>query len=129
MKTFKKVLVYGFFIWLIPFIISFAIFPLRGSNRALFESIMPVVIAICAVIFTALSFKFIDLKFVRNGAIYGFSWMLISIALDLIVFLREPMNMSLYEYFIDIGIAYLIIPVIAIGTGFAFENKIGWLNK
>ena len=54
LKSFKKALLYGFFIWLIPFIVAVFIFPIRESNRPLFESIMPVVVTLSAVSFSIL---------------------------------------------------------------------------
>ncbi len=42
MKSLRRALVFGFLIWLLPFVVSILIFPLRTSHRALFESIMPV---------------------------------------------------------------------------------------
>lgn len=53
----RKSLLFGFLVWLIPFIVSVAIFPIRTSSRALFESIMPVVITICVVVFAVLYFR------------------------------------------------------------------------
>jgi len=46
MKKYSKVVLFGFFIWLIPFVVSFLIFPIRESQRALFESIIPVVVTV-----------------------------------------------------------------------------------
>ena len=54
MNRYLKVGLFGFFIWLIPFIVSVLIFPLRAMQRPLFESIMPVVIAIWTVFFAVI---------------------------------------------------------------------------
>ena len=54
MKSIKKILLYGFLIWLIPFLVSILIFPLKTSTPALFESITPVVITIWVVLFSLL---------------------------------------------------------------------------
>ncbi len=43
MKSVKKALLFGFLLWVIPFVIAFLIFPIRNSDRPLFESIMPIV--------------------------------------------------------------------------------------
>jgi len=40
----KQVISYGLLIWAVPFVVAMIIFPLRTSNRSLFESIMPVVL-------------------------------------------------------------------------------------
>ena len=41
-KYVKWIIGFGILIWLIPFLISFVVFPLKDSNRPLFESIMPI---------------------------------------------------------------------------------------
>lgn len=57
MKLIIKILVYGFLVWLIPFVISILIFPLKDSLPSLFESIMPVAVVVCVVIFSILYFR------------------------------------------------------------------------
>ncbi len=54
MKKYLKVGLFGFLAWLITFVVSVLIFPLRTSQRPLFESIMPVVVTLCAVLFSIL---------------------------------------------------------------------------
>ena len=48
MTSVRKAVLFGFLIWLIPFVVAFIIFPLRESSRPLFESIMPVTVAVDA---------------------------------------------------------------------------------
>ena len=124
MKSIKKTLFYGFLIWLIPFIIAFLIFPIRESNRALFESIMPVVITASVVFFAYLYFKKVDSNFVKEGVMLGITWLAISFVIDLAMFMQEPMKMSFSDYIMDIGLTYLIIPTITIGFGYLTKTKI-----
>ncbi len=118
MKSLRWALLFGFLIWLIPFIVSILIFPLRTSNRALFESIMPVVVTLCAVVFSIMYFKKLDGGFVREGIVLGVIWFAISILIDLLMFMWGPMKMTFVEFMMDIGLTYLIIPTVAIGFGF-----------
>jgi hypothetical protein len=67
MKKSGKIILYGFIIWLVPFLVSFAIYPLKASNNALFESIMPVIISIITAVFTVLYFKKVRVNFRREG--------------------------------------------------------------
>ncbi len=124
MKSIKKFLLYGFIIWLIPFVTAFLIFPIRESNRALFESIMPIVITISVVFFAYLYFKELDNNFVKEGIILGVIWLAISFVIDLAMFMQGPMKMSFTEYVMDIGLTYLIIPTITIGFGYLSKTKI-----
>ncbi len=114
-------MVFGLLVWLIPFIVSILIFPLRTSNRAPFESIMPVVVTLCAVVFSILYLRNLEEGFVREGLLLGVIWFVISIAIDLLMFMWGPMKTTCAEYTMDIGLTYLIIPTVTIG--FAFVKK------
>lgn len=120
----KIVILYGILIWLGPFLISFLIFPLRDTNRPLFESIMPLVLTIMVVFSSVLYFKKIDRRFIREGFIIGVIWFVINILIDLVLFIPEsPMQMTFSEYMMDIGLTYLIIPVITVGFGFLMRKS------
>jgi hypothetical protein len=60
MNKYLKIFLFGFLIWLIPFVVSIIIFPFHQSNRPLFESIMPVTVTLCVVVFAILYFKKIN---------------------------------------------------------------------
>ncbi len=71
MKSLKLAFIYGFLVWLIPFVIAFLIFPLRNSDRLFFESIMPVAVTCVAVIFTVLYFKKVEVEFLKERILLG----------------------------------------------------------
>ena len=122
MTSIKKAIRYGVIVWLIPFVVAFAIFPIRESNRALFESIMPVVVVAAAV---ALAIRYLrhSKNSQQESVRLGVLWLAISIAIDLAIFLPpSPMQMSFMTYVQDIGLTYLIIPICTIGIGRAFEH-------
>lgn len=115
---------FGFLIWLIGFAVAVLIFPLRTSQRPLFESIMPVLITVSTVLFSVLYFKNLKAGFRRKGVLIGVVWLIISLVIDLPLFLLEsPMQMSLPDYIMDIGVTYLIIPAVTFGFGFLLEQK------
>ncbi|MBN1391515.1 MAG: hypothetical protein JW947_01785 [Sedimentisphaerales bacterium] len=124
MKKYLKVVLFGFLTWLVPFTVSFLIFPLKSSNRAFFESIMAVVVAISAVLFTVLYLKKLSSGFLREGILAGIIWFVINIVIDLMLFMEGPMKMSFADYIMDIGFTYLIIPAVTIGFGFLLQRKI-----
>lgn len=116
-------MLFGFLIWLIPFIVSFFIFPLRSSSRPLFESIMPVVLTSAVVLFTVQYLSKINREFVKEGIFIGIVWLIISLVFDLILFMPEsPMKMTLSDYMMDIGITYLIILIIPAGLGYLMDK-------
>jgi hypothetical protein len=122
MNRYLKIGLFGFFIWLIPFVVSVLIFPLRTSQRPLFETIMPVVIAIWTVFFAVIYLSGLKSDFQREGIFIGTAWFLISIILDLLIFVDGPIKMSLWDYATDIGVTYLIIPTITFGFGYLMEH-------
>jgi hypothetical protein len=124
MNKYVKIGGFGFLIWLIPFLVSFVIFPLRDTNRPLFESIMPVVLTIVVLIFSILYFMRVDKDFIGEGILVGIVWLVISIIIDLVMFMPESeWQMSLSDYMMDIGLTYLIILFIPISLGYLLEKK------
>jgi hypothetical protein len=122
MNNYLKICLFGFLLWLIPFVVSILIFPLRVSQRPLFESIMPVVIVIWTVFFSIMYLSGLESDFQKAGAFIGLAWLFISIFLDLIFFWEGPMKMSLLDYAMDIGVTYLMIPFITFGFGYLLEH-------
>lgn len=108
---------------MIPFVVAVLIYQVRNSDRPFFESIMPVVIVICVVFFSALYFRKQQGKYFKDGIITGLVWLAISIIIDLVMFMQGPMKMDFVDYIKDIGITYLMIPVITIGTGYLMEKQ------
>ena len=121
MNKYVKIGLFGFFLWLIPFAVSVLIFPLRTSQRPLFESIMPVVIAIWTVFFSILYLTRTGGGFLKEGISIGLAWLLLSIILDLMIFMGGPLKMPFLDYVTDIAVTYLIIPTITSGFGYLME--------
>lgn len=118
MTSVRKAILFGFFIWLIPFGVAFAIFPLREASRPLFESIMPVVVTLATVTFGVSYFRQVTSNPVREGLVLGLLWLAMSVGIDLPLMLAGgPMQMTLGEYMGDIGLTYLIIPAVTVGIG------------
>lgn len=124
MNKYVKLVGFGFLIWLIPFLVSFVIFPLRDANRPLFESIMPIILVLTVMIISVLYFKKIEKESLKEGLIAGVLWFVLSLVIDLMLFLpASPMQMSFSDYMMDIGLTYLIILIIPIGIGALVSKK------
>jgi hypothetical protein len=107
-------LLLGFFDWLLPFVVSFVIFPLRKGNYYLFESLMTVLVVLSAVIFSVIYFT--QKVSLREGVVLGILWLAINLVIDLLLFLpKSPMQMPFSVYMSQIGVKYLSIPIITIG--------------
>ncbi len=118
-------ILYGFFAWLIPFVASFFFYTREGTltiDIFLFKSIMIIVGLISAAFLLISYFKKIDSNYLKEGIVVGIVWFGINILLDLLVLI--PMSgMSIADYFTQIGLRYLVIPVMTIMVGFVLANK------
>ncbi len=123
MTSVRKAVLYGFLIWLVPFVVAVAIFPLRESSRPLFESIMPVVVTIITVTLAVRYFRQVTHDYVREGMLIGALWLAICVLIDApLMLLGGPMQMTLGEYMGDIGLTYVMIPAITVGIGAALGS-------
>ena len=124
MNKYIKMAVLGFLVWLGPFIVSILIYGWHDTHRALFESVMAVILTVVVVKATFLYFINTDKDFFTDGILLGIIWFVISVVIDLILFLPEsPMQMSLADYWMDIGLTYLIIIIVPIGFGWLLHKK------
>jgi len=123
MKSIKRAIFYGFLIWLIVFAVAMLIYPLRSSNRPLFESLMPVALVTCVTAFAVLYFQRVESRPLREGILLGVVWFIANLAIDQLMFSWGPMKMSFADYMADIGLTYLLIPVIAIGIGYLLAKR------
>jgi hypothetical protein len=120
MGSLRRAVLYGVTVWLVPFVVAFLIFPLRESNRPLFESIMPVAIALVVVVLAVSQVRRAGRASVRDGVLLGVLWLVISTAIDApLMLLGGPMRMTIGQYVADIGVTYLMIPIITTGIATA----------
>jgi uncharacterized membrane protein AbrB (regulator of aidB expression) len=119
MTSLRKALLLGLVVWLVPFAVAFCIFPLKASWRSLFESIMPVTLAAVVVACAVFYFRRVPTPSLREGFILGLLWMAISLAIDLPLMLSPPIRMPPLEYAADIGLTYLMIPILTLGIAAA----------
>lgn len=125
MYSYKKAFLFGFLIWLVPFIVAI---PFYKADRTLavdiflFKSIMIVVASAFGSFALVKYFKSVKDNFVKEGVLVGALWFAINIILDLIILI--PMSkMSIGDYAMQIGLRYLMIPAISVGMGFVLRNS------
>jgi hypothetical protein len=117
-----RYLLFGVGIWAIPFVIGMAIFPLADPATALFDTIMSIAMSGAAGWLSWLYLKGRDGNGFAAGATAGLGWAAIAVALDAPLFLFGPFLMPPADYFADIGLAYLMIPLIAGFVGLALRR-------
>lgn len=124
MQLVKRAFVYGFLLWLIPFVISVIIFPLKKSDPTFYQSILAVVALLTLISLTVLYFKKVSGN-IREGVFLGIIFLVMSLFFDFFFFIWGPIKMSIPNYIKEIGIGYLIYPALTIGIGYLLgRNKI-----
>lgn len=123
MASWRKAILFGFMIWLIPFIVAFIAFPLKESWRSLFESVMALTLSIVVVACALRYFSRVKTAFLREDIRLGILWFAISVVIDLPLMLSPPINYTLAEYAADIGLTYLMMPAITVGIALAISRK------
>lgn len=100
-----------------------ALYPWRIDNRTLFEAVIPVILAAANVALMTLYLSRISSSFLAHGALCGALWVAESFACDFIAFSIGPMQLTFAEYVQDIGITYLMIPVVTVGLAWQREAR------
>lgn len=116
----SKLLLFGFLTWLVPFVVSV---PLVGRDgqpvlpTGLFKSLMIVIGSAVGAWLLVRVFRQPP-TFRHPGLVVGLLWLGINVALDLLI-LVPLTNMSLLNYASEIGLRYLVIPIIAVAIAAA----------
>jgi hypothetical protein len=128
-STMSKILtppifILGLLSWLIPFVASFVFFGPSGAlwiSQPLFKSIMVLVGGASGVWLLWLAFRRLP-PTGSTGLAIGALWLVINLLLDALVLL--PMSgMGFVPYFMDIGLRYLMLPLIAWAMGAMAEPR------
>ena len=126
MNKYLKIVLFGFLVWLIPFIASFLFVDQSGNfliSVTFFKSIIIVVGGLVGVTLAVTYFKEIGTDHVKEGVTIGVVWLVINLGLDLVLVSMGFFPMTVTQYFADIGLRYLSIPIYTIGTGYALKQK------
>ena len=121
----------GFLSWLLPFALSFVFYKPSGEltvSYDLFKSLMIVFGSITGCFLSFRYFKFVAKDFIKQGVLVGISWFLINIVLDTLILL-PMMGESFSNYFISIGLRYMVIPAISITMGYLLNRQSGMTER
>ena len=127
MKKHMKAVLFGFILWLVPFLSGFPFVDSSGNfliPETFFKTIMIVVSGLTGVILAVLYFRKEKKDYKKVGITIGLIWLVINWGIDLIFVQVGFFPMSMYQYFTDIGLRYLSIPIYTIGMGSILEMKL-----
>jgi len=121
----QMLVLFGFLMWLLPFIASFFFYDPAAARMTIdndfFKSIMVVFSCLVGVLLLVKYFDCVKKDYVKEGLVAGFVWAAMNWVLDFVV-LVPMMKVDTAAYFMSIGIRYLMVPIIAVGMGMAIEN-------
>ena len=115
MILWKRAALLGLLSWTIPFVISFAAFPLKHINAPLFATLMSLVVLLTAAVLLSRYFRNRPVS-VKEAVLVGALWFAINILCDYPMFAYGPMKMTAWAYYSEIGLSYLALPVFAFGA-------------
>ena len=119
----KRALALGFISWLAPFVVSVMVFPLKASHPPLFDVVLSVVLTATVVGLGCAYLRRPGLASLGTAAAVGGLWMAMNIGLDLLLFTWGPMAMPALTYLTDIGLSYLVHPIILGGLHLAARTE------
>ncbi|MFA6065099.1 MAG: hypothetical protein WC746_04625 [archaeon] len=126
-----KLIGFGFLVWLVPFLVSFLFYTPQGvlvTSEAFFNSVMTVTGFIVAGTLLLNYMRLFTVDYLKESIQVGIVWFVISIVLDLVILV--PMaKMNLVSYFANIGLGYLVIPMMALFAGYLLEEKVNHNKK
>ncbi|HWQ63598.1 MAG TPA: hypothetical protein VN429_04210 [Methanospirillum sp.] len=123
MRDSVRILLYGVLTWLIPFLLSIPFYSGGGLqiDQQLFKSIMIVAGALTGAALIIHLFSVMTLEYQAAGYIAGVAWLLINWGLDIVILI--PLSgFDLMSYAFQIGLRYLVIPVMTIMAGVVAEH-------
>lgn len=122
----RKLIGFGILTWLLPFLLSVPFYSPEGEplyDIFLIKTILLVFSAAFGTFLILIYFRDVHAWFIREGALLGGVWLLINWALDAVILL--PLSgMDAGTYMAQIGLRYLIIPITAVGIGYAAEQAV-----
>lgn len=109
-----RIVLFGVALWLVPFMVSVALFGIHDTDRSLFESLITLTGVGLAVLAAYFVFRDVPHPTLREGLAVGLTWAGISIVIDLPIFLLG-FHFGLLNYLEDIALTYVAFPIIAVG--------------
>jgi hypothetical protein len=124
MRGAVRYLLFGIGVWLIPFALGVAIFPVVDPSTSLFDTAMSIAMSLSAGWMSWLYLRGRVRVGPKDGLVAGLGWAALAVALDAPLFLLppHPFQMPANDYVADIGLTYLMVPIIGFFVGLALRR-------
>ena len=112
MILWKRAAVLGLLSWLIPFALSFFLFPMQKPNAPLFETLRDLILLLTGG--ALLRVYFLHPPVALCEAVFvGALWVGIDLPFDYPMFAFGPMKMTMLADYSELGLGYLAFPALA----------------
>ena len=116
----KKIgVIYGFLTWIITITL---ILMSHNSNPYIFNIILDIIITVLSLILGINYLKSFKRDFLKEALVFGILIFIINIVLDQFYYNAVGLPMNLVEYMLNVGLIYLVYPIIIGFIGFVFDN-------
>lgn len=116
----KKIgVMYGFLTWIVTITL---ILMSHNSNPYIFNILLDIIITILALIIGINYLKSFKDNYFMEGLFLGILIFVINIVLDQFYYAAVGLPMGIVEYMLNVGLIYLVYPIIIASLGFVFNN-------
>ena len=116
----KKIgVIYGFLTWIITITL---ILMSHNSNPYIFNIILDIIITVLSLILGINYLKSFKEDSLKEALVFGILIFIINIVLDQFYYNAVGLPMNLVEYMLNVGLIYLVYPIIIGFIGFVFDN-------
>ena len=118
-----KIILFGFIGWIIPYISAFFMYSQEGEvlvDIFLFKTIMILIGNTLGVYLMVMYFKKTKEDILKKSIYLGVIWVIMFWLLDFVALLPLS-DMTFGAYFMEIGLRYLLVPVISLGIGYSIQ--------
>jgi len=125
MNKYLKLGMFGFVSWLVPFVAAFMFYSQEGQllvDVSFFKSVMAVVGSATGALLLVMYFGKVKENYLNEGILAGLVFLAMNILLDIMILV--PMSkMAIGDYFLKIGLMYLVILIMGASMGYVLEKK------
>jgi hypothetical protein len=115
----KTGVIYGFLTWIVTITL---ILMSHNSNPYIFNIILDIIITVLSLILGINYLKSFKEDFLKEALVFGILIFIINVVLDQFYYNAVGLPMNFIEYMLNVGLIYLVYPIIIGFIGFVFDN-------
>lgn len=113
-----RALALGLLLWGVLFAVASVLYPWSVAAPRVFKSVIVVVMASVTTCVAIAYLRDLEGRILGRALFASMVWPLMCVTLDLVILMVRPPRLSIREYMADVGLTYLIVPVIVLGLAY-----------